>query len=86
MGCMMRQIANGLRKSPEAAIGNIAALPVGGDPPKANSRALPLELKDLVSPYRKHGRFTVRLEKLPQAARLSAGQNNGDHTWSLALD
>ena len=82
----MRQIANGLRKSPEAAIGNIAALPVGGDPPKANSRALPLELKDLVSPYRKHGRFTVRLEKLPQAARLSAGQNNGDHTWSLALD
>ena len=23
---------------------------------------------------------------MPQAARLSAGQNNGDHTWSLALD
>jgi hypothetical protein len=31
-------------------------------------------------------RITLRVEGLPQLARLSAGQNNGDRTWSLSLD
>ena len=28
----------------------------------------------------------LRVEKLPQLARFSAGQNNGDGSWSLLLD
>lgn len=47
---------------------------------------IPLNLKSIIAPYRDRGRFTIRLEHLPQLARLSAGTNNGDRTWSLALD
>lgn len=47
---------------------------------------IPLNLKSIIAPYRDRGRFTIRLEHLPQSARLSAGTNNGDRTWSLALD
>lgn len=47
---------------------------------------IPLNLKSIIAPYRDRGRFTIRLEHLPQSARLSAGVNNGDRTWSLALD
>jgi len=55
--------------------------------PKALApRVVPLELKALIAPYRENRRLTLRIENLPQLARLSAGQNNGDHTWSLALD
>ena len=47
---------------------------------------IPIELAPLVAPYRKRGRVTVRVERLPHRARLSHGQNNGDRSWSLALD
>lgn len=81
----MRRSTNGLRK--EAAITDIAEVYALASAKKSVApRAVPLELKALISPYRKHGRFTLRIENLPQSARLSAGQNNGDHTWSLALD
>lgn len=52
----------------------------------ASARAIPVNLSPLISAYRKRGRFTLRVENLPQSARFSAGQNNGDGTWSLALD
>lgn len=58
-------------------------------PPLPNTAApprIPLNLKSVIAPYRDRGRFTIRLEQLPQSARLSAGTNNGDRTWSLALD
>jgi Bacterial SH3 domain len=81
----MRRSTNGLRQ--EAAITEIADIYALASAKQAvASRAVPLELKPLLSPYRKHGRFTLRIENLPQSARLSAGQNNGDRTWSLALD
>jgi len=74
-----------LRK--EAAITDIADIYALASAKKSVApRAVPMELKPLISPYRKHGRFTLRIENLPQSARLSAGQNNGDRTWSLALD
>ena len=50
------------------------------------SRTIPLELLPLIAPYRHRGRFTLRIENLPQSARLSAGRTNGDQTWSLGLD
>ena len=50
------------------------------------SSKIPLELSVLASPFREYGRLSVRLERLPPKARLSAGSNNGDATWSLMLD
>jgi hypothetical protein len=52
----------------------------------SSARAVALDLASLITPYRRHGRFTLRIENLPQGARLTAGRNNGDRTWSLALD
>ena len=56
--------------------------PVG----RGGAPSIPLDLAPLISPYRQRGRFTLRIENLPQGARLSTGRNNGDRTWSLALD
>jgi len=52
----------------------------------AAPRAVPLELAALVAPYRRHGRLSLRVERLPHRARLSRGQNNGDRSWSLMSD
>src|SRR6185295_19152130 len=48
--------------------------------------AVPLELAPMLSPFKKHGRLSIRLDRLPVFARLSAGRNNGDNSWSLAPD
>jgi hypothetical protein len=55
-------------------------------PSSSSARAIALDLTSLLAPYRRQGRFTLRIENLPQGARLTAGRNNGDRTWSLALD
>jgi hypothetical protein len=47
---------------------------------------IPLALAPLLSPYRRHGQLSVRVERLPNGARFSKGQNNGDRTWSLRPD
>ena len=49
-------------------------------------RPLPLDLRPLVSPYRRQGKISLRVERLPHRTRLSRGQNNGDRSWSLSLD
>ena len=49
-------------------------------------RAIPIKLAPLLSPYKRHGRLSLRIERLPQLARLSSGRNNGDNSWSLTLD
>lgn len=51
-----------------------------------NRPAIPLDLLPLLAPYRKRGRLSVRVEQMPPLARLSAGRNNGDNSWSLASD
>jgi len=80
----MRQAAIKLRNAPEAA----AETPAKNSPRAAGEKPqaeIALDLKSLIAPYRKHRRLTLRIEKMPQLARLSAGQNNGDNSWSLAL-
>jgi hypothetical protein len=47
---------------------------------------IPLALAPLVAPYRRHGQLSIRIERLPNGARLSRGRNNGDRTWSLSVD
>ena len=54
-------------------------------PPRRRS-AIPLDLRPVISAYRSRGRFMLRVENLPQLARFSAGQNNGNCSWSLLLD
>src|SRR5262249_24984898 len=54
-----------------------AAAPQGG---------IPLVLEPLLEPCRGSSRLGVRVERLPDKARLSRGNNNGDHTWSLMSD
>jgi hypothetical protein len=45
-----------------------------------------LVLAPLLVPHRRHGQLSIRIERLPNGARLSKGQNNGDRTWSLRSD
>jgi len=49
-------------------------------------RGVPLDLLPLLQPFKKRGRLSVRVEKLPIQARLSAGRNNGDRSYSLMMD
>jgi len=48
--------------------------------------AIPLDLAPLIAPYRRQGRLSLRVERLPPRARLSRGHNNGDRSWSLMSD
>jgi hypothetical protein len=82
----MRQSTNKRRKVPEGTIANLAKMSVPASPEPSAPPSIPLDLKPLIAPYREHRRLSLRIENLPQSARLSAGQNNGDRTWSLALD
>ncbi len=50
------------------------------------ARAIPVDLRKVVAPYRSHGRLSIRVERMPAPARFSAGRNNGDNSWSFTLD
>ena len=50
------------------------------------SDAIPLELSPLLMPYGRDRRLGLRIERMPNRARLSRGRNNGDGTWSLTRD
>lgn len=47
---------------------------------------IPLDLAPLIAPYRRRGRLSLRVERIPFQGRLSKGRNNGDRSWSLAPD
>lgn len=82
----MKQGASRLRRVPESAEA-LAEMPARALPDQAvAARAIAIDLRPVISAYRKRGRFQLRVEKLPQGARFSAGQNNGDGSWSLLLD
>lgn len=48
--------------------------------------AIAVDFRKLVQPYKKRGRLTLRVERMPSNARFSAGRNNGDNSWSFSLD
>jgi hypothetical protein len=50
------------------------------------TRQIPFDLRPLLEPYKQVGKVTLRVEKVPQRGRLSAGQNNGNQSWSLTPD
>ncbi len=52
----------------------------------AAPRCIPLNIAPLLAPHKKHGRLSLRIERLPQKSRLSRGSRNNDGSWSLATD
>jgi Bacterial SH3 domain len=83
----MAQRATGTaKKSTPSRAGRVGGAARALNDAPSNSRPIPLALAPLLSPYKKHGRLSVRIERLPRLARLSAGRNNGDRSWSLGLD
>ncbi len=58
-----------------------------GDDIVANEpRTFAIDLLPLLAPHKKHGKLTLRVERLPQQTRLSAGTRNSDGSWSLTRD
>jgi hypothetical protein len=51
-----------------------------------SAQGVPLTLAPLLSAYGRHRRISLRIENLPERARLSRGRNNGDRSWSLMRD
>jgi len=49
-------------------------------------RTVPLDLLPLLKPFKRSGRLALRIERLPQRAKFSAGRRNSDGSWSLASD
>jgi Bacterial SH3 domain len=84
---MLQRVAK-FSKKPEAAAPAFASVSAS-DIIRAPvvQKAIPLEFAGILAPYKKrHGRLSLRVEEMPQRARLSAGRNNGDGSWSLASD
>src|SRR5256714_3208946 len=54
------------------------------DGQSAGVKAIPLPLTPMVLPYMRQARVAFRIERVPQAARLSRGRKNDDHSWSLS--
>src|SRR5580693_7721873 len=82
----MRKSVVSLRKVTQPASEDEAKISASVSRKTPAARTIPLDLGPLIFPYRGRRRLTLRIEGLPQLARLSAGQNNGDNSWSLALD
>ncbi len=51
-----------------------------------STEGVPLTLAPFLSAYGRHRRISLRVENLPERARLSRGRNNGDRSWSLMRD
>jgi hypothetical protein len=49
-------------------------------------RTIALDLVPLLTPYKKHGKLSLRVERVPQQTRLSKGSRNSDGSWSLTRD
>ena len=82
----MAQRLSGFAKSRTAAAEALAAAATLARGIEDTPGEIALDLAPLIAPYRKHGRLSLRVERLPNRARLSRGHNNGDRSWSLMSD
>lgn len=81
----MAQRATGFAKKPPTARGERVGQTTHASSESVQA-AVPLKLAPLLGPYKKHGRLSLRVERMPQRSRLSAGRNNGNDSWSLTTD
>jgi len=56
----------------------------GGEAPAAVGY-VPIEVGDILPTEHKYEYLSIRVEGVPLGAKLSAGQDNGDESWSLAV-
>src|SRR5215475_507588 len=84
----MAQQATATSRKKEAAIQAAFASITASDIVRAPTvqRSVPLDLLPLLKPFKRSGRLALRIERLPQRAKLSAGRRNSDASWSLASD
>src|ERR1700679_2233158 len=82
----MAQRSSGFARKPAADVIAATATLARAMDEDEGPGAVALELAPLIAPYRKHGRLSLRVERLPPRARLSHGHNNGDRSWSLRSD
>jgi hypothetical protein len=47
---------------------------------------MPVDFRPLLKSHQAAGRLCLRIERLPQGAKLSAGRRGADNSWSLASD
>jgi len=81
---MLQSAARFGKKTEEPAFASLTAADIIRAPVVMVTVAL--DFVSLVAPYRRRGRLSLRVEHVPQRARLSAGRNNGDGSWSLGSD
>ena len=74
----------GQKETETAAFASLTAADVIRAP--VVQRMLPLDFRPLLKPFKRAGRLCLRIERLPQGAKLSAGRRNTDNSWSLASD
>ncbi|HET7084589.1 MAG TPA: SH3 domain-containing protein [Rhizomicrobium sp.] len=70
--------------TPPPAFASITAADIIRAPVVEHS--VPLDLQPLLKPFKRAGRLFLRIERMPQRAKLSAGRRNTDGSWSLASD
>jgi hypothetical protein len=80
---MAQQPATSFTRSGTSAI---LAKTAHDQPTVVETRQIPFDLRPLLEPYKHVGKVTVRVEKVPQRGRFSAGKNNGNQSWSLTAD
>lgn len=83
---MAQRLSGFARNRPAAAEALAAAATLAREMKEDAPGEIALDLMPLIAPYRKHGRLSLRVERLPHRARLSRGHNNGDRSWSLMSD
>ena len=75
---------SGQKETETAAFASLTAADIVRAP--IVQRRMPVDFRPLLKPHKKAGRLCLRIERMAQGARISAGRRNTDNSWSLASD
>jgi hypothetical protein len=76
--------SSGQKETETAAFASLTAADIIRAP--IVQRRIPVDFRPLLKPFKSAGRLCLRIERLPQGAKLSAGRRSTDNSWSLASD
>jgi hypothetical protein len=77
-------VSSGQKETETAAFASLTAADIIRAP--IVQRRIPVDFRPLLKPFKSAGRLCLRIERLPQGAKLSAGRRSTDNSWSLASD
>jgi hypothetical protein len=77
-------VSSGQRETETADFASLTAADIVRAP--IVPRRIPVDFLPLLKPHKAAGRLCLRIERLPQGAKLSAGHRSADDSWSLASD